>query len=120
MSAFNTLFKAEILLITALVGYVVYFVFTKKNIILSASGRSQVRKNMERVKAAIILSLASIFIYLVAESAEIISSLFPERVNTQGLLNIHAYGEFIHLFIIAGAMLLILSVLLNMEGESNG
>ncbi|MFQ5800779.1 MAG: hypothetical protein ACE5HH_03550 [Candidatus Hydrothermarchaeales archaeon] len=98
-------------------GYLSFLVLTKKDALLSLKGKDVIRQNIGTVKLGVFFSLVSMLLYLQAETAEILSILFPSTFNIN-LRLIHEYSEVLHLFLLIFALLFFLFVLIKVGEES--
>lgn len=98
-------------------GYLLYFSYFKKDLILSKKGRDIVRGNIGLVRKGIWLALLSMLIYLLSESAEILRDLFPTRFDVVRLSRIHNQGEILHLAILIIGLMMMSFVVTRLGGE---
>ncbi len=109
----------ELSILLILSTFLGYLLISRKELILSAEGRRVVMENLDSVKKGVVVSVASMLVFLVAETGEIVSELLSERVDVEFYGNIHFYGELAHLFILVFGLLFFIAVLLKV-GEKSG
>jgi hypothetical protein len=109
----------ESAVIFLLTGYLIVLVQGKKKAILSNNGKKVLRKDISTLKIGVYCSLASLILYLLAETADIIGNVFSDQVDVVLYELVHEYFETVHLFILIIGLILFASVIIKVD-DKNG
>ncbi|RMF91706.1 MAG: hypothetical protein D6733_00515 [Methanobacteriota archaeon] len=103
MIGFTGLRTVELGLLFVLTGWLLYLAYLRKEEVLSPAGRERVYERRGTAKMGVLFSLVSMIFFLEAESAEILSLLFPGAFRVD-LAGIQGYAEALHLFMLLLAL----------------
>lgn len=88
-------FAAEVTLSIILASLVLFMAYKYRDIIRSKRGKKTLKDNMLVMKVGVALALMSLFVFLAAESLEVLEGSFAPGYN---LSKFHEIGEAVHVF----------------------